>query len=977
MCVDAVYRVFFFFRKLLAMVITGSFYGAILVAKENKMKRILFSIVLLMSTETLTAQPTEKKPLTHDVYDSWNKIAGESISQNGSWIAYTLAPQEGDANLIIAERGTPRCDTIPRGNAARFAMNSDFCAFSIKPFYKDIRKARIDKKKASDMPKDSLGIMRLSDRKMVKIPRVQSFKLPEKGSGWIAYLLEKEIAVTDTSKKKDATKKIDGEDAGTDDKDTKDEKGTTLIARQLESGKDTTFRFVSDYMFNKDGSRLLFITTGNDSTMKPGVLCFDTKLWRLDTLAFGKGKYKQLAFDDGGTQAAFLADRDTSKSKQRFFSLFVWSASEPSAHVIADSTTENLKEHWQISENGKLSFSKDGSRVYFGTAPIPIPEDTTLYESETAKLDIWNWQDPLLQSQQLKNLDEEKKRTYSAVIHLKKNQLVQLGNIDIPVVTPGSEGNADVALGLSTMPYRKLISWDGENYTDAFIIDIKTGKAKKILDNVKGSPVLSPNSRFVLWYDERKLQWFTYNVKTEVITNITNGIAVPLYDEMNDVPDDPSTYGSLGWLEDDQSVLIYDKYDIWSVDPMGEKAPVNVTHGTGRKEQLVFRYIRLDTEEKYLNSNQKLLLKAFDDVSKSAGYYMTTLGTSAPPEKLYMAPADLSNPIKAKTTGDIIFIQSSFINPPDVYETTLAFTDIRRMSDTNPQQKKYLWGTVELVKWMAGSGQSLEGLLYKPDNFDPKKQYPMIVYFYERNADQLHRYWAPAPSASIINASVYASNGYLVFIPDIRYEIGYPGKSSLECVVSGTLKLISMGFVDSSHIGLQGQSWGGYQVAYIATHSRLFRAAGAGAAVSNMTSAYGGIRWESGMSRMMQYEHQQSRIGATLWEKPLLYIENSPLFNAPYCSTPLLLMNNDADGAVPWYQGIELFSALRRLGKPVWMLVYNNEAHNLMERKNRKDLSVRMMQFFDHYLKNAPLPVWMKKGVPAIEKGKTLGLEYE
>jgi len=302
---------------------------------------------------------------------------------------------------------------------------------------------------------------------------------------------------------------------------------------------------------------------------------------------------------------------------------------------------------------------------------------------------------------------------------------------------------------------------------------------------------------------------------------------------------------------------------------------------------------------------------------------------------------------------------------------------LEKISDVNPQQNEYLWGTVELMTWIAADGKPIEGLLYKPENFDSKKKYPLISYFYERNSEGLHRYMPPAPSASTINISLFVSRGYVVFVPDIRYQIGYPGKSAYDCVIPGIMKLVGEGFIDSSKIAIQGQSWGGYQVAYLVAHSTMFAAAGSGAPVSNMTSAYGGIRWESGMSRMFQYEHTQSRIGGTLWEKPLLYIENSALFSAPNIATPLLMMHNDADGAVPWYQGIELFTALRRLGKPVWMLTYNGEAHNLVQRKNRKDLSVRMLQFFDHYLMGQPAPVWMTRGIPAIEKGKTRGYELE
>ncbi|OPZ64286.1 MAG: Prolyl tripeptidyl peptidase precursor [bacterium ADurb.Bin478] len=280
-----------------------------------------------------------------------------------------------------------------------------------------------------------------------------------------------------------------------------------------------------------------------------------------------------------------------------------------------------------------------------------------------------------------------------------------------------------------------------------------------------------------------------------------------------------------------------------------------------------------------------------------------------------------------------------------------------------------------MVHWLSNDGKPLQGLLYKPENFDSTRQYPMIVYFYERNADLLHRYFEPRPSASTVSPVFYASRGYLFFIPDIVYEVGYPGKSALSCILPGVHALIGRGFVDRSRIGIQGQSWGGYQVAYLVTHSHLFRCAGAGAPVSNMTSAYGGIRLESGRVRQFQYEREQSRIGATLWEKPWHYIENSPLFKVPDVTTPLLIMHNDNDGAVPYQQGIELFTALRRLGKPAWLLVYNGEEHNLKERKNRKDLSVRLQQFFDHYLMDAPMPVWMKTGVPATMKNKTWGLE--
>ncbi|MDX1938479.1 MAG: prolyl oligopeptidase family serine peptidase, partial [Flavihumibacter sp.] len=299
------------------------------------------------------------------------------------------------------------------------------------------------------------------------------------------------------------------------------------------------------------------------------------------------------------------------------------------------------------------------------------------------------------------------------------------------------------------------------------------------------------------------------------------------------------------------------------------------------------------------------------------------------------------------------------------------------LSQLNPQQNNYNWFTVELHKWKMLDGKESEGLLYKPENFDPNKKYPIIFYFYERDADTRYSYRAPAPSASTINIPWFTSNGYLVFDPNIYYKTAQPGDDAYNSVVSAARHLAKMPFVDSTKMAIQGQSWGGYQVAYLVTKTKLFAAAGAGAPVANMTSAYGGIRWGTGISRQFQYEKSQSRIGATLWEKPEAYIKNSPLFKADKVTTPLLIMHNDKDGAVPWYQGIEYFTALRRLNKKVWLLQYNDEDHNLVERRNRKDLSIRLGQFFDHYLKGAAAPRWMTEGVPAALKGIDWGITPE
>ena len=443
------------------------------------------------------------------------------------------------------------------------------------------------------------------------------------------------------------------------------------------------------------------------------------------------------------------------------------------------------------------------------------------------------------------------------------------------------------------------------------------------------------------------------------------------------MPDNPAPYGIEGWIDDEKHILVRDKYDLWSVDLAGIEAPLNVTKGFGRKNNLTFQYLKLDAESDYIGKNEQMYLSAFNNVNKEAGFFISKLGSTADPLPLYMGKYSFGRGmIKAKKSERLIWQKGNFTESPELYVSDNRLNNMRKLSVTNPQQSKYNWGSVELVEWMSFDRQKLQGLLYKPEDFDPSRSYPMIVYFYERSSETLYGYNPPAPSPSKINITFAVSNGYLVFVPDIPYVVGYPGQSCYNSVVSGTYALLDRyKFIDKNRLGLDGQSWGGYQIAYLVTQTDLYSCAYAGAAVSNMISAYGGIRWESGMSRMFMYEHTQSRIGGSLWEKPLQFIENSPIFWVPKINTPLLLMNNDADGAVPWYQGIEFFTALRRLNKPAWMLSYNDEEHNLVKRPNRKDISIRKMQFFDHYLKGADMPYWMKNGISQIEKGKKDGYE--
>ncbi len=952
----------------------------------TKTTTLLFLLVPLF----LVAQ--NKKPLDHSVYDQWESFGEKLVSNDGRYVVYAINPQEGDGRLIIQETSGKKVAEIARGYNAVITDDNKYVVYKIKPWFKETREARIRKKKADEMPKDSLGLLKLGENTSKLYPRVKTFKIPENASGWMAFSYEKP---TERDKKDSSSLAKDGH-AGTNLRDAdepattdkKKDEGSDLVLKNLETGEEKTIGNVTEYFFSKKGKAILYETAAprKDSNSKPSVYLMDLPGQNAKVISMGFNDAKGYTLDDEGKQVAFVAERDSAgKALQKFYKLWYYKAGSDSAIHLADRMTAGVKKGWSISENGTLSFSKSGKRLMFGTAPIMAPKDTTIADIDKVDLDIWNYKDDYLQPQQLKNREVEEKRSFTAMWDWDKKQVVQLANEWINPIYATNEGDGDHFYGASDSGLRAAMQWQGFTVKKIFHIDPATGWANEIKNEFKGNIYPSYTGKYLLMYDDRQKQYFVYNASTKKISPVAKQIKTPLYDEENDVPDDPNPYGIVKWMEDDRAVLINDRYDVWQVDPENKIEPLCITGGVGRKSKTRYRVVNLDREEKFLRFSQTLYFELLDEKDKSGGIAKLPLGKKGLPEIIYKAPVNVANIIKAKAADVIVYSRETFEEPTALYTLTVqtgaqsATPQIqpKLLAKSNPQQSGYLWGTSELFTWKAYTGKLTEGVLYKPENFDPKKTYPMLVYFYERSNQTLHNYIAPAPTPSRLNIPFFVSRGYVVFVPDIWYKTGYPGQSAYDHIVSGTRALIKKGFIDSTKIGLQGQSWGGYQIAYLITRTNLYAAAWAGAPVANMTSAYGGMRWGTGLNRQFQYEKTQSRIGATLWEKPELYIQNSPLFQLPKVKTPLVIMANDADDAVPWYQGIELFTGLKRLGKPVWLLNYNGEAHNLVERKNRKDISIREQQFFDWLLKGEKPARWIVGGVPAVMKGRDLGLSNE
>ena len=938
-----------------------------------------------------------KRPLNHKDYDPWRSIVSQKLSNDGKFLAYGLFPQEGDGEVVIrnlvtgkeqrepaGSRPTPTPATPgeenpaaeARGLSLSFSADSRTLVFSTFPAKAANDQAKKDKKPA---PKDGMVIVNLADGKAARIERVKRFALAEKAPNLLAYLKEgpdtpvnggaAPAATTGQGNDQQGGRGGRGGTAGGAGRGARVEFGTDLVLRTLSDGAERTFPDVTEFALPDDGRQLIFAVGAHDTAKNGVFLAKPSDPAAPAPLLDGKGKYAKLTWDENQTQLVFLSDRDDAAARQPKWKLYRWDRGTSPAAPLAGADTPGFRKEFVVSDRGTLSFSKDGTRVFFAVAP-PAPEKKDAPDAAAddtkAVVDLWSYKDDYVQPIQKVRAERDRNRTFTAAYLIPEKKVVQLADPLLGEVTPSE--SPQFVLGTDDREYRPMADYD-ERYIDSYVVDAVTGQRTLVAKKSRGTLTWSPNGRYLLTFDGK--DWWTISVPDGKKTNLTASLPAKFFNEDTDTPSTPGPYGNGGWTKDGKSILLYDRFDIWRVSPDGSGAK-NMTAGYGRAHDLRLRYVRTEAEnprERWIDPARPVMLQAESLKTFDTGFFRASLD-GGEPRVLTMGPRTLSVPVKAKDADVYLLTAQTFNEFPDLVVTDGSFKELRKVSDANPQKKDLLWGTAELVHFKNGDGVPLTGALYKPENFDPKKKYPMLVYIYERLSQNVNRFVDPRPSHNI-NFSYYTSNGYLVFTPDIVYTTGFPGQSAMKSVLPGVQSIVDKGFVDENAIGIQGHSWGGYQIAYMVTQTNRFRAVAAGAPVANMISAYDGIRWGTGLPRQFQYERTQSRIGGSIWQYPTRFIENSPIFWADRVQTPVMLLHNDGDDAVPWYQGVEFYLALRRLGKEVYLFDYNGEPHGLRKRPNQKDYTIRLQQYFDHYLKGAPAPDWMEKGVPYIERDRT------
>ncbi|MEL4279356.1 S9 family peptidase [Shewanella mangrovisoli] len=909
---------------------------------------------------------TSSKPLTLTDIMHFESLDKPVIADNGQVLAVEVAPDRGDSHGLIKNLQTSQDFQIEGGSDPIVSHTGRYVAMAVKP---SLLKVETSDAKAKKKLKADMVLLDTQTGTQTKFERVKEFAFSDDGAH-LAIWFE-----ADEEAKKDAKEKTEGADDKPKAEKVKVDKfdqGRRLSLVNLSSpSQRVDLEHVTAYYFDKD-SRRLAVAVNDIEAKQHQLQLIDLKDYKKST-AF-ESQTQQIGAVSLSKNGRWLAFTQGDASELPYGRSYQLSLVDIASGKIRP--VPNTKE-WTLNRYASLSFSLDSERLFFGRVPEvsqqlslkKIAEAKDLYDKEIVTgqrgLKVWHGDDPRIKPHEIKQYDKEQKRTYLAVLHLGSNNVVQLGDKTVPDVTLSQHKR--YMLASSDLPYRKMITWAGF-YQDYYLVDINTGRKLPLLTQQPSDAELSlsGDGKYVAYYQQGNV--YLYDIAEGRRTNLTKSLKVSFADEDHDYPSNAPGYGFGPWLKDDAGFLVYDKYDVWQFNT-ASKSGFALTAGQGRAQKIQYRVEGLvdnPDEPTTLAYNATVLLHGYSDKTKADGFYQATLG-EAGVKTLMEGEYKLTVLGRSKDADTLVFSKERFDLFPDLYTASyLTPQNAVKQTDLDKQRQAFNWSQAELVHWTNGDGKPLDGVLIKPTNYQAGERYPVLVYYYRFMTDRLHAF----PQMKVNhrpNFAWYVNNGYAVFLPDIRFEIGYPGASSVQALTSGVQKLIDMGVADANAIGLQGHSWSGYQTAFAITQTKMFKAAVAGAPVANMTSAYSGIRHGTGLARQFQYETGQSRIGESLFAAPQKYIENSPVFYADRIQTPLMIMFGDKDDAVPWEQGVEMYLAMRRAGKDVVFLQYEDEPHHLKKYPNKLDYSIRMMEYFDHYLKGKPAPTWLSQGEAYVE----------
>lgn len=905
------------------------------------MKLFLFISFVLIPSLSLTAQEGLKvqegiKVLTVNDYDKWSRVGSVNLSVNGEWMSYSYSPNGGDDTLYIKNIESGKLFSEPYCGSAEFSENSMWVVYK-----RNLKTKEAEKLTKSKKPVYSKGVlMNLSSGEKQEWDKVSNMTLSP-GSDF--------LIIKKTGEKNDFS-------------------GTDILLKNLINGNLINIGNVNLFKFNGKGTHLAY-TVDADSKAGNGVYIMDLKSGAVKPLDTDTLSYSSLTWDDEmlyrsekgqkGNSLAVLKGNKPDTVAQRINQLIVFidaTTASSSIKYYNPATDPAFPDNHVLSEMGRLSFSLDNNRMLISLKEQESIEK--LSRDTIANVDVWHWDDEQIQSVQMVRSPREQRSTYTGLLHLDKLKFIQLSSDDMRMAI--TNRNVDRIIGGDPKPYIADISWGGSE-NDYYIIDPQNGSKKLIVEKIGRSMGLSPDGNWFLWFKDGN--FFSYNMVSNKLVNISGKLDVSFIDVNEDHPYENPSYGMAGWSADGKMVLLNHLYDLWAVSLDGGGG-YNLTGNYGSDNEIRLRINSFDREP-FVNLADDIYLTAYGEWTKKSGYFK--LKRAKAPEKLIFDNASFGRLSKAEKAERFMFTRQTFVDFPDYYTCSKNFRNPVKQTFANPQQAEYGWGRRVLVDYENSHGDKLQATLTLPAGYEAGKKYPMIVYFYEKMSQNHHLYSMPTYDDRP-HMSAYASSGYLVLMPDIKYYEGKPGWNALDCVTAATKKVIAEGYADADHIGLQGHSWGGYQSSFILTQTDMFACVVTGAPLTNLTSMYNILYKNSGTNNQGIFETGQVRMGKGMFDDMQNYIDQSPVFNAAAITTPFMILHGTIDGAVDWSQGLEFYNAARRLGKEVILLSYPDENHHLANKSNQIDFQKRMKQYFDHHLMGTAAPAWMEKGIPYEKK---------
>lgn len=929
-----------------------------------------YSLMLCIGI-SLAATAQQKKDLSPDDYGKWQTLSAPALSANGDWAAYEMKVQEDNDTLYIVNRLSGQRYALEFGTRPEFSEDNKWVAWNIGVSYKEAEKMQEQRQPV----RFKMGLMNLQTGRKTVVDDVRAFDFSKNGKFLAISLIPP--------------------------KDNKD-KGAVLLLRNLTDSSTRTIGNVTAHAFNKKSDHLAYIV---ESANQAGnsVELFNLDTYTLKVIASDTLSFSRLSWSKDGDGLAFYKTVKHEDFEEENAQVYVYAPlhKNPRLTIFDPVKQPGFPKGMRIHPGASLHLTNNLSSVYFGisewtakpkkgekkeaankdttggapkdsTAIAAVDKDTTKAvakkegpaakpagKDKPAAVDIWHWKDADIQPRQKITYAKDKEQSYQSVWNIAANTFYQLASDSVP--TADFDTRHPYGLIFTDKKYKPAFK---EDFADVYLVNTQNGERKLIGEKIAMQygmvPSLSPDGKFALWYRDK--QWHAYNTASGQTVNLTAKIPTVFENFRDDHPAVKPPFGTGGWIKGDKEVLLYDEYDVYAVKPDG-KGFRKLTNGTA--DEIQHRVLRLDQEEPFLDDSKPVFFYLYGDKSKFTGYAKMEKGKLS---RVLYEDLQLSRPVKARDADVFLFSRMDYDRSPELF-TTKAFEGEQQIAASNPQQKDYKWGKSELVSFTNRKGKKMQGALFYPADYQPGKKYPMIVYIYETLSNTVHGYMPPS-RRSAYNTTNFTTNGYFIFRPDIVYDINDPGMSAVNCVVPAVEEVLKTGMIDRDKIGLMGHSWGAYQTSFIITQTDLFKAACAGAPLTNLISMSLAIYWNSGVPDQKIFETSQGRFDGPWYERMQEHMRNSPIYQAANIKAPLLVAFGDKDGAVDWHQGIEMYGTMRRMEKPHVMLVYADENHGLAKKENQIDYQQRQREWFDHYLLGKEAPKWITEGVTYLDKMK-------